>query len=243
MDKDKAIITLSPAEIKKQEKAHMNYIEIRERMAAVGMNFIELGRLLKICRDKKYYKVHNHDTFESFLGSLEVGVNYKTAYSFIHIYELYVEKLNINKEFLAQIRHAKLQAINPVVERNPQEWLFKAKELSKSDIINEVRIAQNKPEKEYPITKGKPQLFDFDNYLDFIKAYGCITCSDTRVAGAHFPKTDKAGAPDHWRIPLCQKCHDLYHHDPIDFIINYRDNWAEFFYDLIIAVYKLTKEK
>jgi len=240
-EREKAIVLLPKAEIEKKEKAHMIFLEICQRKNQVAMNLIELGRLFKTYRDEKYYLVQDYETFESFLGS--IGFNYKTVASFIHIHELYVEKLKINKEFLALIGHANLQLINPVVEENPEEWLFKARELSKSDLRNEVRVAQNKPEKEYPVTKGKPQIFDFKNYLEYIKAYGCILCGKKQVERAHFPKTQKAGAPDHWRIPLCREHHDLYHHDPIDFLVNYRDKWAEFFYDLIIAVYKLMKEK
>lgn len=241
-EKEKAIVLLPQAEIEKKEKAHMIYVEICQRKTEVAMNLIELGRLFKAYRDNKYYLAQDYETFECFLGS--IGFNYKTVASFIHIHELYVEELKINKKFLALIGHANLQLINPVVKDNPEEWLFKARELSKSDLRNEVRVAQNKPEKEYPVTKGKPQIFDFKNYLEYIKAYGCITCDAKKgIEGAHFPKTDKAGAPDHWRIPLCKKCHDLYHHDPIDFLINYRNQVFEFFYNTFMTCYKLLKEK
>lgn len=81
-------------------------------------------------------------TFKAFLGLPEINFNYKTVASFIRIYELYILKLKLNPELLILIGHAKLQAINTVVEENPRKWLAEAKKNNKDDLINKVRIAQ-----------------------------------------------------------------------------------------------------
>ena len=143
---NKQMIKIEPRERPtKVRKAQTNYMEIKERKAAIAMvaaNLIKLGKLFKTCRDGRYYRALGYNTFASFLRSPEINFNYKTAYSFIKIYELYILKLKLNPELLILIGHAKLQAINTVVEKDPRRWLAEAKKNNKDDLINKVRIAQ-----------------------------------------------------------------------------------------------------
>jgi len=145
---NKQITKIEPKEkLTMAKKEEVNYIEIKEtkewRITASG-SFIKLGRLFKTCRDRRYYRTFGYNTFAAFLRSPEINFNYKTVYSFIHIYELFILKLKINPELLALIGHAKLQAINTVVEGDPRKWLAEANENNKADLIKEVRMAQKK---------------------------------------------------------------------------------------------------
>ena len=240
-----ALAVVPPGQLDpKYERAFMLYTEIVHRRAEIAKNFLELGRLFKTIRDEKLYKALDHDTFTSLLGDL--GFRETTVYGYIHAYELYVMRLGIPPDFLVQIPYRNLLRINAVVEKNPEEWLYKAKELSGSDLITEVRLAQGKPVEENfsktpEIEPEKPKPFDFKDYQEFVKAYGCILCSEKNVEGAHFPQTQKRGAPDHWIIPLCSGCHKLYHSDPIDFLITYRNQIFGFFYTVFLACYELLK--
>ena len=242
MDKKAEIINTKPQNIEESDRAFMVETEIRHRRAEIAKNFLELGRLFKLVRDEKLYKLRDHPSFLSFLA--DVGFRRTTVYSYIHVYELYILKLKIVPDFLITVPYRQLQMINPVVEKNPEEWIYKAKELSESDLITEVRAAQKKPLKEYPKSiPGRPELFDFNSYLEFVKAYGCILHPGRKADPAHFPRTQKAGAPDHWRIPLCRECHDSYHHDSTDFLMTYKDQIFDYFYSIVFTCFKLTKEK
>ena len=233
---------IQPVPQKDTDHAFAIYTEILQRRAEVARNFIELGRLFKEVRDKDLHKFLDYESFQDFLGS--IGFRRSTVYSYIHVYELYIEKLKLSPDFLMQIPYRRLQEINPVVESNPEEWLYKAKELSESDLITEIRAAQNLPIVETPNRQAgastrptKPKPFNYESYEKFLKAYGCATCESKECEGAHFPKTEKAGAPDHWKIPLCRKCHSTYHQDPIDFLMTYRDQIFGFFYEVISSLY------
>lgn len=131
----------------KVRKAQTNYMEIRKRKAAIALvatNLTELGKLFKTCRDGKYYMAYYCITFKAFLKLPEINFNYKTVASLIRIYELYILKLKLNPELLALIGHAKLQAINTVVEEDPRKWIAEAKKNNRDDLIKKVRIAQRK---------------------------------------------------------------------------------------------------
>lgn len=220
------------------DRAYMFYVEIQARKAEVAKNFLELGRLFKLVKEKKYYKLLEHDTFESFLGSPEISFQRSTVYNLIHIYELYVEKLNISTEFLAMIGHGKLQVIASVVQKDPEDWIYKAKELSKSDLISEVKASRGVPDEiPQPKINAVPGL-DFTSYLDFAKAQPCLACGAVEVDPAHFPKTRGAGAPDDWVIPLCRKCHRLQEDGGKDWLWENRANIFGFFIRTFIGFWK-----
>lgn len=137
----------------------------------------------------------------------------------------------------------------PVIEaidkgKDPGEWLDKAKTLSDSDLINELREFKHLPPKEYqPKPSGRPDLFDFDDYESFVKAFGCIFHPGRKAVRAHFPRTAGAGTvevPEDF-IPLCTGCHDLYHHDPVDFTMTYLNQIMKYFYNFRNAFYNLKK--
>ena len=226
-------------------QSHTIRTEIINRTISTANNMLELGKLFKIMRDEKLYQYTDSEckTFEEYLAWDEVAFGRSTVFSFIHVYELYVLKLGYDVEFLAGIGHKRLQRINPVVEKDPVEWIFKAKTLSPSDLRNEVRVAQGKEEIENEVKENEIQIYEFKSYLEFIKAHPCIICGSRGVDAHHFPRTRGAGGKDFHRIPLCRKCHTLYHKDPFDFKHLYEDQIFEYFYDTFKKAFALFREK
>jgi len=207
-------------------------------------NILLLGFYLKTIRDKKLYRYLDCSSFSEFLGQPEISIRRSTAYSFIRIYELYSQRLNINPETIKQIGHGKLQIIEPVVERNPDYWINKALVLSRADLRREVNEELGKPEPE--IKRAEPEV-DMDipnNYLDYVKNHGCIFHPERRVDRAHFPKTRAAGAPNDWVIPLCRECHQHYHDlGVISFFEAYRNQVMGYFYETINLLFEKLREK
>lgn len=232
----------------KSDEAFELETQIKELRKGVAFSFLILGRLFKRYRDEKLYLLRDHTTFSSFISS--VGFRRPTVYSYIHIYEVYIGRLGLTPENLQDIPYRRLQMINPPVidaidkGKDPGEWLDKAKTLSDSDLINELREFKDLPPKEYqPKPSGRPDLFDFDDYEAFVKAFGCILHPGRKAVRAHFPRTHGAGQEEVAEdfIPLCTECHDLYHHDWVDFTITYLNQIMKYFYNFRNAFYNLKK--
>ena len=222
------------------KEAHAIYEEIKHRKKIVVYNFLELGKLLKILRDKKLYRLLDHQTFSSFLGDPEISFSRSTAYGLIGIFECFILKHKHDPELLANISWSKLHMIKGVYEETEDpDWIYKADTLSQKDLIDEIAIYKKKELKEYvPPEEEKPTIFDVDSYDEFIREYGCVVCGEREPTPHHFPRTKGAGAPDHWKIPLCLKCHRIYQDRPIDLMIEHRDKIFGYFYDIILTIYK-----
>ena len=225
------------------DRAVMIHNEIAVRKVAIAQNMFEMGKLFKEMRDNKYYKYHGYDTFEEYIGVPELGLKRSTVYSLIQKYELYVQKLDISINLLSQIGHAKLQIINPVVQLDPSEWIYRAKELSRSDLKNEVRLAQGKLPLEIRKEIKNVYPFSFENYVSFVKAHSCVSCGGGESDFSHFPKSRGAGGDAFAGIPLCRKCHTLYHQDPFDFLWLNKDRIFGYFYKVFLEAYEVIKGK
>jgi len=232
-------------EIEKADKSHEIRAEIKNRTITTANNLLELGKLFKIMRDEKLFQYTDSEckTFEEYLAWDEVAFGRSTVFSFIHVYELYVLKLGYDVEFLAGIGHKRLQRINPVVEKDPVEWIFKANTLSPSDLRNEVRVAQGKKEIKNEVKENEIQIYEFKSYLEFIKAYPCIICGDKESEAHHLPSTKGAGEPNTHRIPLCRKCHTLCHQDPFDFLWLYKKHIFNYFYSTFLKAFAIIRSK
>lgn len=91
--------------------------------------------MLKINRDRKYYKTLGYETFEEYLGTPEISLSRGYVYKLIKNYELWVQKYNVSPAKLQGIDTEKLYLVGIVSNKNDyEEWLEKAKVLSRSDI-------------------------------------------------------------------------------------------------------------
>jgi len=241
---------INPEELDKAENVHK---EILARTIITANNLLELGKLFKTIRDEKLYKLLGAETFGEYIGYPEISFGRSTIYSFIHVYELFVLKLKYPPERLSKIGHRRLQIITPVLnkEGNQDEewcdatfWLDNAEVLSESDLINEVRRVQGKPEmipKPKEVENVYP--FDFKTYLDFVKGSPCIICNNPKSDAHHFPRTKGAGAEDTHAIPLCRECHSEAQRDTFDYLWLYKDKIFTYFYDTFLKCFELIRSK
>lgn len=209
---------------------------VRIRLESGKLGFA-LARLLKENRDKSYYKLLGYDSFEEFLADPDISMRRSTVYNYIRIYELFVERLKLDEAMLAEIGTRRLQLVSPVVENDPKEWMSKARELSRSDLAEEVRIAkgegggENKlaPPNIPPIPHAP--LIPLSVYLDRLKSEPCLVCGKRPVDPAHFPRTKAAGGKPHEVIPLCRECHGKLHNEGVDsWLYDNKQKVFEWFY-------------
>jgi hypothetical protein len=238
-------IDWNPTDLTKQDtkladEAFMVHTQIQHRTAETAMTLLELGRLFKKIRDDKLYEAFECGSFKEYCAMPEVRFARPTIYLFISCYEKYILKHGFKKEFLAGIGVRRLQFILPVVDTDPEEWVYKAKTLGEPDLINEVRIAQGK-EEMIPVKKEKEDVYPFNHkdYKEFVKESPCLVCGDTSSEAHHFPKTRGAGGDENWVIPLCRKCHTTSHNDPYDFLWEHKDLIFAYFYKVFKACFAL----
>lgn len=219
-------------------EAFDNYTGILEAKAIVGKGFLHMGRLLKENRDKKFYAPLGYDTFEDFIGSPEVAMSRSMVFDLIRAVEVFIDKLGRPPDELAQVGISKLSAIVPVVEKDPEEWLSKAKELSRSDLQDEVHEVTGTPvvrRSDTPRSTDWRAISPGQTYLDYVRDVPCCICGTHATEGAkthaaHFPLSRGAGAPADWVIPMCGTCHAEHHKDPVKFLTTYQRQWAAWFF-------------
>jgi len=224
------------------DRAFAMYNEIKQRRHETSLTFLRLGELFRTIRDEELYTFFSCDSFEEFMALPDLGFARSTVFLFIEAFEVYVEKLGFDKESIAEVEISKLQIITPIVRERPEEageWLLKARELSRSDLKDEVREARC-----LPPTRIRQKVEDtvdlglYDDYLAFVRGHKCCVCNTEHGIDAHhFPVTSGAGAEDYKRIPLCRECHTLCHTDPHDFMWTYKEKIFDYFYDIVMSAY------
>lgn len=117
------------------DEAFTNYQLIIKIKQSITKDFWNLAIMLKINRDRKYYKTLGYETFEEFLGTPEISLTRSYIYKLIKNYEIWVQKWNVSPAKLIGIDSEKLYLTSMIATQdNYEEWLEKAKTLSRSDI-------------------------------------------------------------------------------------------------------------
>lgn len=139
--KAQGAVRLKPIEI-----AQENYNSIVELKQTIGATCFLMGKLLTENKRNGLYKLLGHNTFESFLGTPEISFHRTTAYKHMKIYSEFIEYYKLSQKDLQDIDLDKLYLILPIIDKNNiQDWLEKARTLSRSDL----RIAiQGKKQKQ-----------------------------------------------------------------------------------------------
>lgn len=193
----------------KTEKADVAfdlYSKILEAKSAETNRVIYLGHLFKEIRDKKLFKCLDSecDNFNEFLAIPEIGCQRSTAYSYIRIYEKYVEELNYDVGYLSEIGHKRLQLILPFVDKDAAEWLSRAKTWSYKDLLNQIRKEKGREPMKH-VDAPDMSAKRVESYEEYARNYGCIHHRSRTPEMAHFPETEKMGGVH--TIPLCHECH------------------------------------
>jgi len=210
----------------------------------IEANFIHLAKLLKRVRDEKLYLSLDHKTWESYLGDPDIAIGRSTAYKLIAAWELWVEKLSVPEPALLDIGSKRLGYIAPVVSNDVEGWLSKARSLSLSDLLMEVRsfrglssLPPYAPSAQ--INPGIADLLKYKSYIEYVKDRPCMVCNAPKVEPHHWPVTRGAGGNEveEWAIPLCRDCHNEAHRNPIKFTHDYAHKWARYFYGIILKIW------
>lgn len=117
------------------EEAYTNHQLIIKIKQSITKDFWNLAIMLKINRDRKYYRTLGYETFEEYLGTPEISLSRAYTYKLIKNYELWVQKYRVSPAKLQGIDSEKLYLVGVVATKEDyEEWLEKAKVLSRSDI-------------------------------------------------------------------------------------------------------------
>jgi hypothetical protein len=102
-----------------QVKAFTKYELLQSLIKQQSKLFLIMGLTLKEIRDQKLY-LHlgdgGFDTFINFLNNPEIGLRQSTAYSYIRIYEYYIERLEMTEEDVLAIPINRLQRLLPALK-------------------------------------------------------------------------------------------------------------------------------
>lgn len=233
----------------KAEQAHYLVEEIKRIKAEIGKGYFLFGEMFKKIRDDKLYKLTGCQTFTEFLGDPDISFSRSTVYDYIRVYEVYVEKLGIDPVNIADITYSKLRRILLVVEKDPEEWLSKARTLSRGDLTMEVRESQGKPEK-LDRSAYTPDLSSARTgqraYLKWVKQQErCIISGELEPVAHHFPRTKKRGgeAEDWKRIPISIREHTYAHSNPSAWLSESLKPITDWFYDTIATLFEKLQEK
>jgi MT-A70 protein len=154
----------------KNQEAFNRTLLILQYKGELGQRVFELGKLLYAV--KQDFQTLNSDeaerrygfgTFNAYLAAPEEsgGVDFsrQTAYQFIRLYEKYDVQLNV-RHALHDIDYTKLDKIIGCINKeNVDEWLAKAKSLSRADLVEEIREYRQQQKQilfeENPLPIGK----------------------------------------------------------------------------------------
>lgn len=143
-------------------KAHglLKYVEtIGILKQNVCGNLIALGGLLHEIREQKVFK-EQFETFEEFLGSPEVSMSRAMTFKAMAIY-VFLDAHKIKHDEVIDIDPDKIYRVIKIAEKEGiEEWLEKARILSRSDLANEVREKIGLPPHD-PAKKAREYVKEF----------------------------------------------------------------------------------
>jgi len=138
----------------KETNIHDKVIELKKD---IERSFIKMGGYLKLIRDGKLYLEKGCVTFEEYIAIPELALNRSTVYAIINVFEVFFEKSNQSDiEGLTEIGYSKLNRISQFKEQPDfEEWIYKAKTLSLSDLGAEIKEVKNEKTESKPARKTK----------------------------------------------------------------------------------------
>lgn len=146
---DKKIAKVGSVEDQAQE-AFKKFQYLKKILYMQGAIFLEVGGILCDIQERKLYSYLGHPTFVSFINDSDIGISFKTAYSWIRIYKTYIKKFGFQREEIAGVPWYKLEIImgniNVGGKEEAMELIEKAKALSPQDLYTEIRSIRDKDE-------------------------------------------------------------------------------------------------
>ncbi len=111
-----------------------------------------LGKLLKENTDNEYWKQLGYESFTDFVAQAGFSFTRRTAYNYIDLWDMF-EKFRIDYQRFVEIPYSKLLKIKPVITKdNLEEWIVRARELSRTDL--EAELVDYGIKQEEGVTEG-----------------------------------------------------------------------------------------
>ena len=174
--KKKEMESIKKKEIKKEsvttaESIHQKILLLKKD---IGKRFYKLGAYLKQVRDFELYREIGCQSFEEYIGQPELSFKRSTVYSLIGVYEEFFSKKSnhLDIENIEEIDYTKLDKIRRfkyLPKEEFTEWVEKARVLSLSDLIDEIK------ESEGTLADREPRLNDVPNRED-VEQYKEVVC-------------------------------------------------------------------
>jgi len=120
---------------------HQQLLQLKNQMGAM---LFSMAEILKKIRDGELYTSLGYDSFLAYVQSPDVGLNQRTAYYYIEIYETYIEKLKYKPEELTEYSYDKLRKLIPIVSGDckVREVMSNALSLRWSDFAKQYKDEQ-----------------------------------------------------------------------------------------------------
>lgn len=143
-------------EREKLARYHFNTLFALKREAEI--TFIQMGEHLYEIKHQALFQVKQFDKFSQFLADPNVNIPYSTAMQLIRIHKKFRLQMKISKDKLMPIDYNKLDVIIPIAnEKNIEELLTTAKDLTRYDLRQMVREKQGLPVEDKPMEKPGQQ--------------------------------------------------------------------------------------
>jgi len=233
----------------KAEQAKYLENQILRIKKSMGQGYFLLGELFKKVRDERFYRLLDYNTMTEFIAQPELAFSRSSVYDYIRMYEVYIQSLGMTADELTDITYSQLRKILPVVETNPEEWISKAKTLSRTDLALEVGEAKKweEPDLSPPLKLNASRTAEkiYENLVKQIDT--CPVCGKKEdLTKHHFPRTKaRLDKKDQWKyIPLCLECHENAQAGQSKWLWTNRVHVFDFFFYIILECVKLSlKEK
>ena len=117
------------------EPVRETHLRVVKTKADIERNFIKLGAYLKLMHDEALYVHEDCLTWTEYLDMPEVDLSRSQAFKLIQVYSRWCERYKHNPDELRGVSIEKLYiASSQANETNHEEWLEKAKTLSRADL-------------------------------------------------------------------------------------------------------------
>lgn len=166
--------------------AHQNYEQIVTLRKSINLNFWQLVERLKLARDNRQWVILDCESWASYLAQPEIDFNEHTVDNWITIYNSIKQNTLLPPEGVIDIDVSKLAIVAPhLTPENAEELLLKAKNLSRSDLREEIKLLNPITTPELPegkfnvIYADPPWKYDVD-----------LTTGETRSPENNYPVMD-----------------------------------------------------
>lgn len=106
--------------------------------------FLYIGKNLKRIRDDRLYRYlgdGGYDSFEQFIQNAEIGLSYSTARLYIHVYEVYVERLKFSIEEILSVPLYRLQKLKSYIQKKTRK--------EAEEVIENAKVLTGRDFREY----------------------------------------------------------------------------------------------